>query len=91
MAAASDSMYAKAVRITQRYLGTAADHFMDRQIENHLHKSPDELSATDLLSLIDWIRITASMFIEDNDLIEAYANALYRLAHSANHQKPNSR
>ena len=91
MSAASDSMYVRAVQITNRYLGTASDRFMARQVENHLHKSPDDLSPTDLLNLIDWIRVTASLFIEDNELLEAYTNALQKLAQSAIEPKSSHR
>jgi hypothetical protein len=83
-------MYIRAVQITNRYLGTASDRFMARQVENHLHKSPDDLSPADLLNLIDWIRVTASLFIEDNELIEAYTNALQKLAQSSANESKSS-
>ena len=91
MATDGDSMYVKAVRLTRRYLGPTADNFMARQVENHLHKSPDELSASDLLDLIDWISVTACLFVEDNQLIETYTNALRKMALSASTSKPRHR
>ncbi|HEY5152397.1 MAG TPA: hypothetical protein VII55_00315 [Candidatus Saccharimonadales bacterium] len=81
MAASSkSSVYDQVVRVTHVYLGPAADRFIARQVENHLHKSPDELSQTDLLSLIDWIKVVVSLLTEDNELVEEYTNELQKLA-----------
>ena len=49
------SVYDQVVRITHVYLGPAADRFIARQVENHLHKPPQDLTKNDLKSLIDWI------------------------------------
>ena len=40
-------LYDKVVRITHVYLGPAADRFIARQVENHLHKEPEQLSLDD--------------------------------------------
>jgi hypothetical protein len=80
MAASSNSLvYDQVVRITHVYLGPAADRFIIRQVENHLHKSPAELSQDDLVELIDWIKAVVSLLTEDNELIEEYANELQKL------------
>jgi plasmid maintenance system antidote protein VapI len=73
-------LYDQVVRVTHVYLGPAADRFIARQVENHLHKAPEELSKTDLASLIDWIRATVSLLTEDNEIIEEYAAELQKLA-----------
>jgi hypothetical protein len=72
-------LYDKVVRITNVYLGPAADRFIARQVQNHLHKPPEQLSATDLLSLIDWIRVTVSLLTDDTKIIEEYAAQLQQL------------
>jgi hypothetical protein len=79
-APSKSSVYEQVVKVTHVYLGPAADRFIARQVENHLHKSPDELSQADLLSLIDWIKVVVSLLTEDNDLIEEYTNELQKLA-----------
>lgn len=76
----SSSIYEQVVRVTHVYLGPAADRFIARQVENHLHKAPEELSQTDLLSLVDWIRVVVSLLTEDNGIIEEYTNELLKLA-----------
>ena len=88
MAATADSVYDQVVRVTHVYLGPAADRFIARQVENHLHKSPKDLSPTDLLKLIDWIRVVVSLLTEDNEIIEEYTNELQKLALSATKPKP---
>lgn len=75
-----DSLYDQVVQVTHVYLGPAADRFIARQVENHLHKSPAELSQADLLSLIDWIKAVVSLLTEDGDIIEEYASELRKLA-----------
>lgn len=77
------SLYDQVVRITHVYLGPAADRFIARQVENHLHKAPEELSPADLRNLIDWIRVVVSLLTEDGDIIEEYAGELQKLASSS--------
>lgn len=62
------------------YLGSSADRFIEGQVENHLHKSPKELSCDDLRALIDWISVAASLLIEDHKKIDQYVTELNRLA-----------
>jgi len=81
------SLYDQVVRITHVYLGPAADRFIARQLENHLHKSPEELSPADLLSLIDWIRVVVSLLTEDNGIVEEYIAELQKLADAQTHTK----
>lgn len=76
----TNDVYAQVVRITHVYLGPAADRFIARQVQNHLHKSPEQLSRTDLMKLIDWIRVAVSLITEDSEIIEEYVSQLQRLA-----------
>lgn len=74
------SVYDQVVRVTHVYLGPAADRFIARQVENHLHKSPEELSQADLRSLIDWIKVVVSLLTEDGGIVEEYTTELQKLA-----------
>ncbi len=76
----SPSVYMQVVKITNVYLGPAADRFISRQVENHLQKQPQNLSSTDLLRLIDWLRLSISMLTEDKEIVEEYVKELYKLA-----------
>lgn len=74
------TIYEKVVRITHVYLGPAADRFIARQVQNHLHIKPEDLSKDDLVKLIDWIRVAVSLLTEDSDIVEEYTAQLERLA-----------
>lgn len=74
-----EKLYDRVVRVTHVYLGPAADRFIERQVQNHLHKQPQELSEKDLSKLIDWIRVTVSLLTEDNEVIEEYIHQLVNL------------
>jgi len=73
------TLYEQVVETTHVYLGPAADRFIARQVQNHLHKRPEQLSASDLEKLIDWIQIAVSLLTEDSDIIEDYIGALREL------------
>jgi hypothetical protein len=74
------SVYDEVVRVTHVYLGPAADRFIARQVESHLHKPAARLSRKDLVDLIDWIQAIVSLLTEDADIIEEYTNELRKLA-----------
>jgi hypothetical protein len=73
-------LYDRVVKVTHVYLGPAADRFIARQVQNHLHKQPKELSGDDLLKLIDWIKVAVSLLTENSEIIEEYTDQLRRLA-----------
>lgn len=72
--------YDKVVDVTNKYLGPAANRFIDRQIENHLHKLPEKLTAKDLLILTDWIKVAVSLLTEDKKIVEKYIKELKDIA-----------
>ena len=79
----NSSIYDQVVSVTHVYLGPAADRFIARQVENHLHKSPEQLSQADLVSLIDWIKVVVSLLTEDSEIVEEYTNELQKLTKSS--------
>lgn len=75
-----NNLYDQVVKATHIYLGPAADRFIARQVQNHLHKQPEQLSPADLERLIDWIQIAVSLLTEDSDIIEEYIAELHALS-----------
>lgn len=73
-------LYDKIVQVTHVYLGPAADRFIARQVQSHLHKQPEELTKPDLAKLIDWIRVAVSLLSDDHELIEEYIGELQKLS-----------
>ena len=81
MAAAKDTLlYHKVVRVTNVYLGPAADRFIARQVQNHLQKAPEDLSRDDLHKLIKWITVAVSLLTDNSEIIEEYTVQLEKLA-----------
>lgn len=80
------NLYTKVVRVTHVYLGPAAERFIDRQVRNHLHKRPQDLSREDLDKLIDWIRVAVSLITEDSEIVEEYTEQLTKLVKGNNQQ-----
>lgn len=77
----SPSVYQRVVEITHIYLGPAADRFIDRQVQNHIHKDPSKLTTEDLEHLIDWIRVAVSLLTDDSEIVEEYVTQLKRIIH----------
>ena len=84
------TLYDRVVRITHVYLGPAAERFIGRQVQSHLHKEPTELSERDLEKLIDWIRIAVSLITEDTEIIDEYTQQLMLLSNPRTKSKRES-
>lgn len=80
MAQTRKSVYDQTVRITDEYLGPAAGRFIDRQVRNHLHKKPENITAKDLKRLTSWIRLAVILLTDDIHIVEDYIGQLERLA-----------
>lgn len=79
MVGAQTSLYRQVVKVTQDYLGPAAERFVSRQIQTHLHKQPDALTEKDLVALVDWIKIAIALLTEDSKMVDDYARTLLAL------------
>lgn len=79
MSTQNDLLYYRVIRVTHVYLGPTADRFIARQVQNHLHKNPEDLSEADLLKLISWIRVAVSLLTDDSEIVEEYAAQLEKL------------
>lgn len=66
------TLYSKAVRVTEDYLGPAGESFLRRQIENHLHIKPEELEKKNLSKLIKWTSIAFALLTNNEKDIEAF-------------------
>jgi hypothetical protein len=82
-----ETTYEQVVRITYVYLGPAAGRFVDRQVRNHLHKEPENMTRKDLLHLIDWIRIAVSLLTDDSQVAKEYIGQLEQLARESQSHK----
>jgi hypothetical protein len=76
----AQTVYQQLVKITQEYLGPAAERFIARLVDSHLHKTPDELSAKDIPQLTSWIKVSLGLLTNDKNLIDECEKRILRLA-----------
>ncbi len=72
-------LYGQLVEITEDYLGPAASRFIDRQIEFHLGKQPDEIADKDILKLAEWGKISLGMLTEDAQMVADFERRILAL------------
>lgn len=73
---AKPDLYNNIIDVTEDYLGPAAKRFIDRQIQNHLEKQPDDLQAEDMPTLVDWVRVSVAFLTDDRKLIDELTQRL---------------
>lgn len=74
------TLYKQVIEVTTDYLGPAAKRFIDRQIQNHLHKQPENLDTNDLKKLIDWSGLALAMLTDDKEIVSEYTESLRELS-----------
>ncbi len=72
--------YQLIIDITRDYLGPAAPRFVDRQINTHLKKTPDNLERNDISSLAIRIRSGLIVLTKDSKLVEEAFQRITALA-----------
>lgn len=86
-----DTLFKQVVHITQDYLGPAADRFVTRQLESHLHKDPRKLEPGDLVNVIEWLRLSLAFITDDKDILHEYTSRLKALRKKKNGSKPHAK
>jgi len=76
----AQTIYQQLVKITQEYLGPAAERFIDRLVAAHLHKAPTELVAKDIPKLSGWIKVSLGLLTNDKNLIDECERRVLRLS-----------
>lgn len=75
-----NSLYEGMIEVTADYLGPAADRFIDRQIESHLNKKPEDLTREDVTALISWSKLAMALLTNDSSVVDEFTNRLTALA-----------
>lgn len=73
------SLYRKAVRVSEEYLGPAGERFIRRQIATHLHIEPERLDKSKLSQLVDWSSIAFALVTSNEDDIDSFTQDLKAL------------
>jgi len=58
------------IDITEDYLGPAADRFIRRQVNFHLHKKAEDLETKDIPQLAEWIKVSLALLTEDKSMVD---------------------
>lgn len=77
---ATETLYKKAVVISEEYLGPAGERFLRRQIDTHLGIKPESLDKQHLPKLIKWTELAFSLLTSDHYEVSAFSDNLLSLA-----------
>ena len=66
-----DDLYHKLIAVMKKYLGPAGTRFLDRQIEFHLDKKPEEITSNDIDQFKEWVKVSLALLTEDKKLVDA--------------------
>lgn len=58
------------VKVTEKYLGPAAERFIRRQIEFHLEKEPSSITFQDINKLKSNIGVALSLLVNDKTIVD---------------------
>lgn len=61
--------HTRVVAITRDYLGPAAERFINRQIDFHIGKPPDQINKDDVAHLRESVRVALGLLVEDKRLV----------------------
>lgn len=77
---AKNTLYGKAVSVTEEYLGPAGERFIRRQISTHLNIKPESLEKKNLPKLVNWSSIAFALLTNNSNDVESFTQDLESLA-----------
>lgn len=66
--------YNQVVTVVSEYLGPATERFVERLIDSHIGKRPDELTEEDIAVIHDWGKLTIAFLSDDPDTVAEFSN-----------------
>jgi uncharacterized protein YlxP (DUF503 family) len=77
---AKSKLQEQILEISRDYLGPAAERFIERQVNTHLKKDFNSITKSDVVKLVDWIRLSFALLTNDGQLVDEYAERLLEAA-----------
>lgn len=77
------SLYDKAIRLSEEYLGPAGERFMRRQISTHLGIEPELLKKSHIPQLVTWVSLAFALLTDNAEEQEGFTHSLLSLSSSA--------
>lgn len=75
------------IKVMNDYLGPASERFVDRNIEGHLNKKPEELSKEDIAKLANWIKISLGVISSSAEIAQEAVDRMLEAAEAKEHAK----
>lgn len=82
--AMQNTIYKEVFGVMYEYLGPAAERFLDREIEAHLSKKPDEITRGDIAKIHEWSRLAIALLSEDQKTVDDFSKSLLAIAKKHN-------
>lgn len=76
----SNTLYSELIDVFYDYLGPAAQRFLDREIEAHLGKKPDDITREDIPKIHEWSRLAIALLAEDQQTVNNFSESIMALA-----------
>jgi len=75
-----NTFYSQLIVVGEKYLGPAAERFMQRQIDFHLGKDPRNLTAGDVDKLADSVKIALGVLTHDKAMVNSAVREIKAVA-----------
>lgn len=79
---AQRSLYEQVVDVVYEYLGPAAQRFVDREIQSHIGKQPEDLAREDIDKLHEWCKLAIALMADDDETVEQFSKNMLDLKYS---------
>jgi hypothetical protein len=67
---ADGNYYLQVLKITESYLGPAAERFIRRQAEFHLNKKPEDINKEDVKKMRESVRVALGLLVNDKVIVD---------------------
>lgn len=74
------NLYDQAVQVSEEYLGPAGERFIRRQITTHLQIEPEDLQASHLPELAEWLHAAFAVLTSDVRYVSEYIEQILRIS-----------
>lgn len=66
----NSSYYQQVLGVTEEFLGLAAERFVKREIEFHINKKPEDITASDVIKLKHTTVLALGLLVEDRAVVD---------------------
>lgn len=82
-----NAVYEEIVEVLYDFLGPASERFLDREIESHLKKKPEDITKADIPKIHEWSRLAIALLAEDQKTVDEFSKSLLAISKKHNGKK----